>query len=257
MARTIVARYPSEMFLQGHPVSLHILDLGSFAVGAGRLIGIPGFLITTHRGERVLVDTGFHDDYATDSDGAAALDGLTPFGRLVGFSPQNLICAQLALLGLRPTDIDLVILTHSHIDHIGGLAHFTSRPIVIGAEERALPQPLYWAGRSRMAWPQAEWRSVHEDTDIGPHFTVLHVPGHAPGQLALRFDLPQTGRVILASDAISRPSEPEEGYMDAFDPAKAQIQAARLLQMKVDLMIWGHCPAQRKILRKNPDYYYS
>lgn len=243
------------MILQGHPVSLHILDLGTFAVGAGRVIGIPGFLITTDRGERVLVDTGFRDEYASNADTTAKADGLTPFGHLVGFGPQHLVCAQLALLGLGPADITLVIITHSHIDHIGGIAHFTHVPIVIGTEERALPQPLYWAGHSPMAWPLAAWSCVHEDTDIGPHFTLLHVPGHAPGQLALRFDLPQTGRVILTSDAISRPSEPDAGYGDAFNPALARASAARLLQMPADLVIWGHCPQQWETLRKSPDYY--
>jgi hypothetical protein len=35
------------MFLKGRPISLHILNLGTFAVGDQRVIGIPGFLITT------------------------------------------------------------------------------------------------------------------------------------------------------------------------------------------------------------------
>jgi N-acyl homoserine lactone hydrolase len=174
----------------------------------------------------------------------------------VDFGPQNLIAAQLALLGLRPADIGLLILTHSHIDHIGGLPHFTHCPIIIGAEERALPRPLYWADHQPMDWPLAEWRAVHEDTDIGPHITVLHVPGHTPGQLALRFDLTETGRVLLTSDAVSRPAEPEGGYGDADDPAKALKSAERLLAMKADLVIWGHCPAQWNGLRLAPLGYF-
>lgn len=243
------------MILHGRPATLHILNLGTFAVRAGRVIGIPAFLLTTDHGEHVLVDTGFRDGYGSAPVSAEVEDGLDAFGHLVDFGPQNLIVAQLALLGLAPADVDLLILTHSHIDHIGGLAHFTHVPIVIGAEERALPRPLYWAGYQPMAWPQAEWRAVHEDTDIGPHITVLHVPGHAPGQLALRFDLPQTGRILITSDAISRPSEPAEGFSDAHDLPKAQASAARLLAMNADLCIWGHCPAQWKTLLFSPDSY--
>jgi N-acyl homoserine lactone hydrolase len=243
------------MILKGRPASLHVLNLGTFAVGDKRIIGIPGFLVTTDRNERVLVDTGFRDGYAADAVKAGKDDGLTGFGHLVGFGPQNLILAQLSLLDLQARDIDLLILTHSHIDHIGGLEHFTHCPIIVGAEERALPRPLYWAGFQPMDWPQAEWRAVHEDTDIGPHFTVLHVPGHTPGQLALRFDLPQTGRVLLTSDAISRPAEPKEGFLDAHDPVMASKSAARLLAMQADLVIWGHCPAQWTSLKLTPDSY--
>jgi N-acyl homoserine lactone hydrolase len=244
------------MILKGRPHSLHILNLGTFAVGSARVIGIPGFLITTDQGERVLVDTGFRDGYAQDAVKAGEEDGLTPFGHLIDFGPQNLILPQLAALGLTAADITMLILTHSHIDHIGGLRHFTHCPILIGAEERALPKPLYWGGYQPMDWPQAEWRAVHEDTDIGPHFTVLHVPGHTPGQLALRFDLPQTGRVLLTSDAISRPSEPDGGYSDAHNPGQALESAKRLLAMKADLVIWGHCPKQWKELILSPDSYF-
>jgi N-acyl homoserine lactone hydrolase len=243
------------MFLQGRPIALYVLDLGTFAVRAGRVIGIPGFLVVTDRQERVLVDTGFRDAYAADADAAGRQDGLTAFGALTGFGPQNLVRAQLERIGLSPADISLLILTHTHVDHVGGLGHFTHVPVVIGAGERALPKPLYWRDCQPMEWPLAEWRTVHEDTDIGPHLTVLHVPGHTAGQLALRLDLPKTGRVILMSDAISRPSEPQEGFPDADFPDQAQIHAARLMAMPADLRIFGHCPEQWTTLVKAPDYY--
>ncbi|MFM2391956.1 MAG: hypothetical protein RLZZ437_3511 [Pseudomonadota bacterium] len=255
LAQMRKARYGGCMILQGRPATLHILNLGQFAVHAGRMIGIPGYLVTTDRGERVLVDTGFADGYAADPLAMGKAEGLADFGQLEGFGPQNLIKAQLAHLGLTPADLTLLILTHSHVDHIGGIGHFCHVPIVIGAEERALPRPLYWAGRHPIDWPAAQWRALHEDTDLGPHLTVLHVPGHAPGQLALRLDLPATGRVLLTSDAISRPSEPGEGFADAHDPARALVNARRLLAMRHDLLIYGHCPEQWRELRLSPAFY--
>ncbi len=244
------------MILHGTPTRLHILDFGLFHVNAGREIGIPGFLITTDHGEYVLVDTGFPAKYAANPVLAAQEDGLTAFGHVRHLTETNLCAGQLALLGLTPADIDLVILTHSHIDHIGGLETVTPAPIIIGIEERALPRPLYWGDCQPMVWPAAQWLPVHEDTDIAPGLTVLHVPGHAPGQLALRLDLPQTGRVILTSDAISRPSEPAEGFADAHDPTRAAHHAARLMQMGQDaVMIWGHCPQQWHEIRKTPLFY--
>ena len=61
-----------------------------------------------------------------------------------------------------------------------------------------------------MEWPEADYHLVHGDFDLGPGFQVLHVPGHAPGQLAFLIELPETGAVLLTSDAISRAEEIEE-----------------------------------------------
>ncbi len=244
------------MIIHGAPAALHILDFGLFRVAAGRTIGIPGFLITTDQDERILVDTGFPAKYATDAVAAAGEDGLDAFGTVLALGPENLVAGQLALLGLTPADIDLLILTHSHIDHVGGLAGMAHVPVMIGIEERALSRPLYWGACQPMAWPAARWLPVHEDTDLAPGLTVLHVPGHAPGQLALLIDLPQTGRVLLTSDAISRPDEPADGYADAHDPNRAGVHAKRLLAMDhVALTIWGHCPVQWPELRKAPAAY--
>lgn len=108
--------------LTGRLVSLHVLDYGLFRVHANdRIIGICGYLIRTDAGENVLVDTGFPAKYATDPDAATAEDRLYEFGKVLHCTPENLPGAQLARAGLRPDQIDLHILTHSHIDHVGGL----------------------------------------------------------------------------------------------------------------------------------------
>ena len=109
---------------------LTVLDFGLFDVGPGRrIIGIPGFLIETRSGARILVDTGFPPSYATDPEGTAARDGLPRFGRLVDYSARQTAEGQLALLDLAPRDIALTILTHGHIDHVGSLPLFAHAPI--------------------------------------------------------------------------------------------------------------------------------
>lgn len=248
-----------ETWVKGRPVSLAVLDYGLFRVHAnGRIIGISGFVIRTDAGETILIDTGFPAKYAEDAVAATAEDHLGAFGEVLSLTPDNLPGPQLALLGLTADDIDLLIITHTHIDHIGGMADFPRAPMVIAAAERALPRPLYWSGAQPMAWPACDYRLVHGDMDLGPGLHLMLVPGHAPGQLALLVDLPQTGPVLLTSDAISRPAEMDEAFAGSWDAPAACDSAARLMALakaRDAFVIYGHWPEQWPDLRKAPDLY--
>jgi glyoxylase-like metal-dependent hydrolase (beta-lactamase superfamily II) len=54
---------------------------------------------------------------------------------------------QLRTLGIGPRDVKKVILTHLHMDHDGGLAHFPNSEIFVASEE--LRTASGWAGRIR------------------------------------------------------------------------------------------------------------
>ncbi len=248
------------MILPGHRVAtLHILDFGSFDVGPGkRLIGIPGFLITTDQGARILVDTGFDPAYATDYAATDARDRLSAFGRLVDFTARQTVTGQLALLNLTPADIDLVILTHGHIDHVGGLPLFAHCPILLTTAEGAEPRPIYWGNVRPIAWPDTTYHQITSDTPICKGLTALPTPGHTPGHLSSLITLPGGQTVILAADAINRASEPDEGYPDATDPATAAISGNRLMALQARhnaTLIYGHDPAQWPGLPKAPAPY--
>lgn len=250
--------------IKGQVTSLTVLDYGTFQVHSAppsnrdRIIGIIGFLIRTDRDENILVDTGFPPAYAADPDLASAADGLSSFGQVLSLTPANLPAAQLALCGLTPADISLLILTHSHIDHVGSLAGFPGVPILRSAPEAALPKPLYFRDKRPMDWPNAPYHSISKDSQIGPGLRVLFTPGHVPGQLALWLDLPDSGPVLLTSDAISRPAEIEEGFSTADDPEAAISSALRILKLAAGAeatVIYGHCPAQWPLLPKAPDSF--
>ncbi len=248
----------SNLNLADHRLTrLTILDFGSFDVGGKRSIGLPGYLLETDRGARILVDTGMPADYATDPAAADARDGLSAFGHLTAYGPQHTLTGQLALLGLTVADLTVCILTHGHIDHAGGLPLITC-PLVLTRAERAEPRPL-WHGTARpVAWPDVETHLVDRDTPLCHGVTLIPTPGHTPGHLSLLLDLPQTGAVILAADAINRESEPAEGFPDAMDPATAAKSAERLGQLQAVTgakLVWGHDPAQWTTLRKAPDSY--
>lgn len=247
-------------FLKGRPVSLHVLDYGLLKLHANaRVIGICGFLIQTDAGESVLVDTGFPQKYAEDKAAASDEDMLYKFGEVLECEMVNMPAPQLALAGVNPDQIDLQILTHTHIDHVGGLGDFSNAPILVSGEERRLPRPLYWGNVQPLEWPDLDYLVIEDDVEVGPGFRVLTSPGHAPGQLALMLDLPETGVVLLTSDAISRPAEIDEKFAGSWDEVKAIASAERLMTLAKDtkaFVIYGHSPEQWPTLKKSPEAYY-
>jgi N-acyl homoserine lactone hydrolase len=237
---------------------LYILDFGLFEVHEnGRQIGIPGYLIQTRWGENILVDSGFPAAYATNGAQAAAADQLDTFGRVLHLTEENLPAAQLAHIGLTSEAITHFILTHSDIDHVGGIADFADAPLIIGAAERKLARPRYFATQP-LAWPDVAYRRIEQATELVPGLTLLPTPGHSPGHLSLLLQLPETGALLLTGDAISRPAEFDEGFGGAWDAVVARQSAEQLMAIAKAhnaFVIYGHDPAQWPTLRKAPLFY--
>jgi N-acyl homoserine lactone hydrolase len=212
------------------------------------VIPIAGWLVTTGTGRRLLIDTGFPAGYATDERACALADRMDSFGRLVEFGLAQTVTGALALHGLVPGDIGHVILTHSHIDHVGGLPLFPHATIIMGAAERALPRPLYFGDRRPMDWPSARYRLVGPALQVCRGLRVIPTPGHTPGHLSVLVRTPG-GAVVLAADAINRCSEPGEGYPDAMDPvtaARSGDRLMRLAQRTGAVLVPGHEPLAAK-----------
>ena len=160
--------------------------------------------VVKHPEGTVLFDSGAHPDFATDPVGrmgAAAEDFVVKVGAEDGIVPV------LARIGMEPADIDLVIQSHLHFDHAGGLGAFPGTPVMVQRAELefagdppADQRDIYIADDFA---PVDEWRFADGDEDVfgDGRLTVIATPGHTKGHQSLLVRLDDGSHVFLLADA--------------------------------------------------------
>jgi len=190
----------------------------------------PYICLVVNTGEhRVLVDTG-----------AGSLAPTT--GRLL----QNL-----RNLGIAPDDIDTVMLTHGHPDHIGGntdakgkpsfpKARFvmwkdewdfwTSGQAEAGLDEHVREVLLKFA-RENLPPIQSQLDLVDQEREIVPGIRAVAAPGHTPGHMALAISS-GGDELLVVSDTVLHPihlEQPEWHAAVDFVPGQVLETRRRLL----------------------------
>ncbi len=107
----------------------------------------------------------------------------------------------LASVGLEFSDIDLLILTHLHLDHVGYAKNFEKAQKIIQRKEYEFamnPHPMM-AGLyvSDMFAKLKNIEVVDGDVDIVPGVKVLLTPGHTPGSQSVQI-ASRAGKVVLS-----------------------------------------------------------
>lgn len=238
------------------PQRLYLLQLSTSTVpvaGGRTLEMVLGcYLVETSDGTHVLIDSGLPVDYQPPPGMPPAEQG------------KNVI-EQLADLGLRPDDIDLLICTHFDVDHAGYHDAFTRAELVVQREHYELARsghPRYAAARAHWDHPVLRYRLIDGDTELLPGLMLLETSGHAPGHQSVLVRLPQTGPVLLAIDAVmmQRLFTPDRQPWP-LDDNEEQLRAStrKLLELvereHVALVIFGHDGQQWQTLKTAPAYY--
>jgi len=185
------------------------------------------------------------------SDSRDCMVYLLDLGELVmidtGTGPGvNMIVSNIRYLGFDPARLSTIILTHCHIDHVGGAHEFKKR---YGASiiMHNLDADVIERGDSKITaayWYGVPFAPLKIDTKLlqeeerlafGQHKLVcLHTPGHTPGSISVYID--KSGKRILFGQDIHGPFMAEFGS----DIRRWQISMEKLLALKADVLCEGH-----------------
>ena len=162
----------------------------------------------------------------------------------------------LAQLGVDAGDIDIVFLTHLHIDHVGwnadleGVALFPRARYVVHRDSLAFARQQ--DGRAhvqRCIVALADrFETVEGGVELAPGVAAFVSPGHFPGHMGLRL-ASEGQRAVLLADTAVHPAllhEPDWVYVSDREPAICAATRHALLPELVDqdvLVASGHYPA--------------
>jgi len=177
-----------------------------------------------------------------------------------GFAPTTgQLIPNLRLLDVAPEEIDTVVLTHGHLDHIGGNVDREGRPAFPNARYvMSRVEWEFWAtdpdlsslkippvfieairGTARAQLPplKDQLALVEDGDEIVPGIQAVAAPGHTPGHLAL--SIRSAGQQLLcAADTLLHPvhvEQPDWTTLFDYSPDETVVTRRRLLgQAAVD-----------------------
>ena len=141
-----------------------------------------------------------------------------------GMDRSNLI-ERLKELKIKPENIDFIILSHLHFDHIINVDLFPNAQIIISKKEieyskNPASDDLYTHPKIINALlNNRSIRLIEHDTDIEEDIKLILTPGHTPGSLSAVINS-ENETIVLAGDA-------------------AKYRKELLTRKKFDGMIWG------------------
>ena len=226
----------AEMLPHRHVLEPHHVD---FAAGTV-LLGLQSFVLQVD-GLTILIDAcvGEHKERPIRPDWHRREN--------TGYLPA------LAAAGLRPDDIDIVMCTHLHADHVGWntklengrwVPTFPRARYLIGAlelahweaEERHEPGRHNHGAYADSVLPVIAAGQVERVSDgfaLGQGMRIEALPGHSPGQIGLDFDCGHGAHALFCGDAFHSPVQvfrPDWSSRFCADSAAAAAMRVRLLE---------------------------
>ncbi|MBX4949614.1 N-acyl homoserine lactonase family protein [Rhizobium binae] len=218
-----------------------------------------------HGNEYLMWDTGVPETAIGDPKGWSTLPSL------IVYHLDKTISSQLAQIGLKPSDIDYVLVSHTHGDHIGNVGLFPDATVVMQQAEYEWinsPPPsdpnlntLVQLARKLLGHPR-RLELITGDVDLfrDGSVSLLSTPGHTPGSQSLMVHLANTGYVILSGDVAHLEDNFERDIVPALNVDKPESISSMdrikeiMREFNAQLFI-NHDKHQADGLKLLPDYW--
>jgi glyoxylase-like metal-dependent hydrolase (beta-lactamase superfamily II) len=191
----------------------------------------------------------------------------------------------LAATGTAADEVDIVVISHAHMDHIGGLTTLDPGGTRVPVYARARHyfwrgEWEYWTSEENLATQSheilAEGARMHlpplreaglvalvdAETEIAPDVRIIPAPGHTPGHVALLIGADQVGALYLGDAVITELGIEHPDWISMPDtlhgPPEATVATRRaLLERAVAeqrVVIAAHMPPRGRVTRADGGY---
>ncbi len=174
-------------------------------------IPVTGALIE-HRDGYVLIDAGSHPEAEK-----VWVRGVWEVFPMSKFTDENKLENQLKFIGLKPSDINFVVFTHLHLDHVGQAYLFKEykTPFIAHFREINYAALLYFLGKAGAYQPidmenlkGANWHPFKDQfMELLPGINLILVGGHTPGSILVEVKTEAGNTYIFTGDFLHLPEE--------------------------------------------------
>jgi glyoxylase-like metal-dependent hydrolase (beta-lactamase superfamily II) len=220
-------------------------------------MGVTCYLVVHPKG-MLLYDTGLNDKLVGRPLYENVLEG---YGQ-IKFSTLS---GQLADIGVSPPDIDYLVLSHYHWDHIGNAGEFAGSTWLVYKGDRdrmfssAARTDPWFSQYSALENSKTMLLSGDHDVFGDGSVVVLATPGHTEGHCSLLVRLKNTGPVVLSGDLYHYPEERELKRMPDEEKTTGTPESRRKVEelvRRIGAQLWiGHSMEFFRTVRKSPAWY--